>query len=146
MTSVSFCIATSGTYNGLQEVLDSIEALNIPEYEVFVTGGETPNFRVTDRIQHIPFDENRVAHIQVYGHPGREVSRKKNLGCRMAKNDVLVIMNDYVKFLPDFTPCVFATGLIPGPALSQHVYSALQGPRYPIFTLLKTKNPRSFIS
>lgn len=102
MTSISFCIATSGTYSGIQEVIDSIQALNIPEYEVIVVGGDSPNFKTDDFVRHIPFDENRLAPLVVNGFPAREVSRKKNIAARAAKYEVVVIMNDYIKFYPNW--------------------------------------------
>jgi hypothetical protein len=89
MTSISFCIPTSGENPDLQQVLDSIIALNIPEYEIIIVGGTPSKFWNTDKIKHIPFDETIKS---------KWTTRKKNLAAQAAQNEVLVIMHDYMLF------------------------------------------------
>ena len=102
MTSISFCITTGGPSKELREVVDSIHALNIPEYEIIIVGGSWTDIPLDDHVQFIPFDESSKADVTIYGHTGRWTTRKKNLGAQAAKYDVLVIMHDYVKFREDW--------------------------------------------
>jgi hypothetical protein len=103
MTSISFCITTGGTNDAaVQEVIDSVTALNIPTYEIIVVGGETTTLALSDIVHHVPFDENSKVHLTIYGHPGRWTTRKKNLGVQAAQHEVVVIMHDYVKFHADW--------------------------------------------
>lgn len=71
----------------LNEVLDSIHALNIPEYEILVIGSEYNLF--AKNTLHITFDENQK--------PGW-TTRKKNILCQTAKYDNIVLMHDYYVF------------------------------------------------
>ena len=99
MTTISFCITTSGTNDlGVQQTIDSILALNIPTYEIIIVGGESTAIKLNEKIKHIPFDENAKAYITIYGHPGRWTTRKKNLAVENSQYEVCVIMHDYIAF------------------------------------------------
>ncbi|MHA2055826.1 MAG: hypothetical protein ACW99F_19835, partial [Candidatus Hodarchaeales archaeon] len=69
----TFGIVTSGLDDRVQIVIDSIEKLNIPEYEVIIVGNSNVQ---RDRTTIIPFNENeRPAWI----------TKKKNLITQHAK-------------------------------------------------------------
>ena len=90
MTGISFIIPTSGTNDqSLNEIIDSIESLNIPEYEVIIVGGL---ISTVDRVntKHIPFTES--------SSPAPWITRKKNLGVQASKYEVLVVAHDYHAF------------------------------------------------
>ena len=95
MTAISIVIVTSGSNDvGLNQIIDSIEVLSIPEYEVIVVGGLTTTLNRVNTT-HIPFDESSIA-------PGVWLTKKKNLGVKHSKHDVLVVMHDYHVFEPDW--------------------------------------------
>jgi hypothetical protein len=90
MTGISFVITTSGTNDeGVEQVIDSIEANNIPEYEILLIGGLKNNIKRKNTI-HIPFDES------ITEKPW--TTRKKNQGVFSSCYDVCVVMHDYVLF------------------------------------------------
>jgi hypothetical protein len=94
MTPISFIIPTSGADDaGLNKIIDSIEILAIPIYEVIIIGGPSTGVNRKNTI-HIPFDET--------ARHSAWTSKKKNDAAKVAKNDVLVIMHDYHTFDPNW--------------------------------------------
>ena len=87
----TFGIVTSGNDdNSVQLVINSIEQLNIPEYEVIVVGNSGVS---RDRTTIIPFNENeRPAWI----------TKKKNLITQHAKYENIVYSHDYIVYCPDW--------------------------------------------
>jgi hypothetical protein len=103
MTGISFCITTSGSNDvELQQVIDSIVALNIPKYEVLFVGGLTTTIETTERIKHVPFDEDQKTHIIVAGMPGRWTTRKKNLAVELSQYEICIIQHDHTVFDPNW--------------------------------------------
>lgn len=87
----TFGIVTSGNSDSsVQLVINSIESLNIPEYEIIIVG----NSQVSrDRTKIIPFNENiRPAWI----------TKKKNIITQNAKYDNIVYTHDYIVFKSDW--------------------------------------------
>lgn len=85
-------IVTAGNNQyGLQEVLASIEALDIPDdnYEVIVVGGDQDY--ESQWLKMIAFDET---------HKKAWITRKKNIITTKAKFENIVYMHDYIKFNP----------------------------------------------
>jgi glycosyltransferase involved in cell wall biosynthesis len=85
-------IVTAGNNQyGLQEVLASIEALDIPDdnYEVIVVGGDQDY--ESKWLKMIAFDET---------HKKAWITRKKNIITTKAKFENIVYMHDYIKFNP----------------------------------------------
>jgi len=69
MNGISFCITTSGTNDaGIQTVIDSVKALNIPNYEIIYVVSLTTTIAQTDIVKHLPFDETVKAHVTLHGH------------------------------------------------------------------------------
>jgi hypothetical protein len=100
MPGITFVIVTGGVNDAiLNTVIDSIEAENIPEYEVILVGGATSGV-TRNNTSHISFDETTWAHVTLHGHPGRWTTRKKNLGIQAAKYDLVVPMHDYIRINP----------------------------------------------
>lgn len=90
MTGISFIIATSGTNDSsLNDIIDSIEILSIPEYQIILVGGLHTTINRA-RTTHIPFDETLK--------PKAWLTRKKNLGVQASIYDVVVVMHDYYVF------------------------------------------------
>ena len=119
MTGISFIVVTSGSNdNGLNEVIDSIEVLSIPEYEVIVVGGLTTTLDRKNTI-HVPFDENAT--------PKTWLTRKKNLGVQHSKYDVVVIMHDYYVFDANWYTEFEKFGLDWDICVHQSLHSAEQG-------------------
>ena len=91
---MNFTFAITTTFENekqLQEVYDSIRALEIPEYEILVIGGEK---REDEKdVTYLYFDE-----IQKPGW----VTRKKNCLIQAAKYDNIVLMHDYYVFDKDW--------------------------------------------
>lgn len=87
----TFGIVTSGNDdNSVQLVINSIEQLNIPEYEIIIVGNSGVS---RDRIRIIPFNENeRPAWI----------TKKKNLITQYAKYENIVYAHDYIVYCPDW--------------------------------------------
>ncbi len=95
MTGISIIVVTSGNNDtGLNQIIDSIELLSIPNYEIVIVGGLTTTLDRTNTV-HIPFDEASAG-------GGVWLTKKKNLGVKNSKYDVLVIMHDYHIFKPDW--------------------------------------------
>jgi hypothetical protein len=77
----------------LQEIIESIRNLNIPEYEIlFVGGGDSSDIDGKD-IRKIDFDESIKE---------RWITRKKNILVKEAKYDNIVLMHDYHIFDKDW--------------------------------------------
>lgn len=94
MTGISFVISTSGTNDdSVNQIIDSIEVLSIPSYEVIVVGGRSTSIKRKNVI-HIPFNENIA--------PTPWITRKKNLGAELSQYDVVVVSNDYYAYDPDW--------------------------------------------
>jgi hypothetical protein len=111
MTGVSFCIITGGDNdNGIREIINSIEVLEIPNYEVIVVGGESTTLELNERVKHIPFDENVYAHITLHGAPGRWTTRKKNLAGQASQYEICVVFHDYIVFDPNWYKELLAFG------------------------------------
>jgi len=72
----------------IQEVIDSIKALKIPEYEILLIGPKTDAFKDT-----IVFDETEKEGW---------ITRKKNVLVDSAKYDNVVVMHDYYTFDKDW--------------------------------------------
>jgi GT2 family glycosyltransferase len=90
--SFTFGIITEGKFdNFIQETIKSIEANNIPEYEIIIVGNT--EIESTDKIHVFEFDENV--------HTGW-LTRKKNIIIEQSKNEILVIMHDYILFDKDW--------------------------------------------
>jgi hypothetical protein len=96
-------ITYDGSTNPIEDVIQSIIKLEIPEYEIVVVGGP-------DRsdITHIPFDETQRAPLaDVYlkepyrSHAGW-LTRKKNLITEAAMYDNIVYMHDYFSLDPNW--------------------------------------------
>ena len=86
----TFGIVTSGLDDRVQIVIDSIEKLNIPEYEVIIVGNSNVQ---RDRTTIIPFNENeRPAWI----------TKKKNLITQHAKYENVVYAHDYIYYKEDW--------------------------------------------
>lgn len=84
----SFCITTDySNLNQLNEVIESIHNLNIPNYEINVIGGRDSHEE--NRVSYIYFNENE--------RPGW-VTRKKNILAKYSKYDNLVYLHDYYLF------------------------------------------------
>lgn len=86
----TFGIVTSGLDDRVQIVIDSIEKLNIPEYEVIIVGNSNVQ---RDRTTIITFNENeRPAWI----------TKKKNLITQHAKYENVVYAHDYIYYKEDW--------------------------------------------
>lgn len=93
MTSISFVIVTSGSDDHrMVEIIDSIEKLFIPQYEIIIVGGQSTTINKKNTT-HIPFVENT---------PTPWLTRKKNLGVRFSQYEVCVVMHDYHVFESDW--------------------------------------------
>jgi hypothetical protein len=94
MTGISFVVATGGKNDAsINQIIDSIEALHIPQYEVIIVGGETSTVNRANT-KHLSFDEAQVSVPWL--------TKKKNMGARAAQYEVVVIMHDYIVFHPDW--------------------------------------------
>lgn len=77
----------------LQQIIESIRALDIPNYEIlFVGGGDSEGIDGPD-IRKIDFDETVK---------DKWITRKKNIIAEEAKYDNIVLMHDYHIFHPDW--------------------------------------------
>ena len=74
----------------IDEIITSIEAENIPDYEIIVVGDYK---RTRDRTKVIAFDETIK---------NAWITRKKNIITENAKNDIIVYSHDYVKLNEGF--------------------------------------------
>jgi len=81
-------------YQRLNDILDSIRGLSIPEYEIILIGGEnngcTPS---AEDVRIIDFDESQKP---------RWITRKKNILVNEAKYENVVLMHDYHVFDKDW--------------------------------------------
>ena len=94
MTGISFIITTAGTDDAsLLQVIDSIESNKIPQYEIIIVGGLTTTVNRKNTI-HIPFDETQK--------PTAWLTKKKNLGVKNSRYEIVVITHDYYIFDPDW--------------------------------------------
>lgn len=95
MSNISFIIVTAGNKdNSINQIIDSIEILSIPKYEVIVVGGLTTTLARLNTT-HIPFNESILPTLPY-------LTKKKNLGVANSKYDVVVVMHDYYVFDPDW--------------------------------------------
>ena len=86
----TFGIVTSGLDERIQIVIDSIEKLNISEYEIIIIGNSSVQ---RDRTIIVPFNENqRPAWI----------TKKKNLITQLAKYENIVYSHDYIYYNLDW--------------------------------------------
>ena len=87
----TFGIVTRGDSNDfVNKIIDSIEANEIPEYEIFIVSGENfPYERKNTYV--IPFNMNIKKGW---------ITKKKNLIARLANYENLVIMHDYITLDP----------------------------------------------
>lgn len=87
----TFGIVTSGTSdNFVNVVIDSIEQLNIPEYEILIIGNSSVSRNNTSII---PFDESQKP---------AWITRKKNLITQNAKYENIVYSHDYIIYKDDW--------------------------------------------
>lgn len=87
---ITFGIITSGNDEFLHKIIDSIEAEQIPNYEVIVVGAFSGSRKNTTVI---PFDENRRP---------MWITMKKMMIAKAAKYPVLVMLHDYICLKPGF--------------------------------------------
>ena len=81
-------------YQRLDEILKSIRALSIPEYEIILIGGGNSEFVVfAEDVRVIDFDESQKP---------KWITRKKNILVNEAKYDNIVLMHDYHVFDKDW--------------------------------------------
>ncbi len=86
----SFTTITGGYRDDLLEQLfDSIHRMNIPHYEIIVTG----NYREREGIRYIPAPELAA---------NAEVCKMRNMGCKAARYDKILVLDDDVEFTPDW--------------------------------------------
>ena len=91
--NISFVICTGGDEDErIDRIIDSIEANNIPTYEIIIVGGP---LSTVDRLNtfHIPFNE---------GVRRSWITRKKNIATERCKYDVVVYLHDYHVFDSDW--------------------------------------------
>jgi hypothetical protein len=89
----SFGIITDGTEDArLMYVIQSIQNLKIPHYEIIVVGNSKVNLYAPN-VKVIPFDETAKK---------AWITRKKNIITETAKYENIVYTHDYVEFLPDW--------------------------------------------
>jgi glycosyltransferase involved in cell wall biosynthesis len=87
MTELSFVIPTIGDADSrINQIIDSIEKQNIPNYEIIIVGGGAESI-IRTNTTHIPITTELD-----------NLSRKKNIGIAASKYDTLVIMHDYHVF------------------------------------------------
>lgn len=87
----TFGIITSGQFErGLGIVIDSIENLNIPQYEIIIVGNTELQ---RENVQVIPFDESIK---------NGWITKKKNIITECAKYENIVYSHDYIFFESDW--------------------------------------------
>lgn len=72
----------------IQEMIDSVEKQNMPEYEIVIVGGEN-HYAARSNVRHIAFDELVKRNW---------ITRKKNLIAQNARYEHLVLFHDYYRF------------------------------------------------
>ena len=96
MNDIQFTFGIITVYENkqrLQEIIESIRNLNIPEYEIlFVGGGDSSDIDGED-IRKIDFDESIKE---------RWITKKKNILVKEAKYENIVLMHDYHIFDKDW--------------------------------------------
>lgn len=89
----SFCITTGyDDVDKLQEVVDSIRSLTIPNYEILFIGDQTglpDGSLIGEDVTHIHFDDSVKP---------RWITRKKNILAQTAQYENLAMMHDYHVF------------------------------------------------
>lgn len=75
----------------LDEIVNSIQNLQIPEYEILMIGSQRDSQH--ERVRYIPFDETIRP---------KWITRKKNILCQQAQYDIIVLMHDYYVFDSDW--------------------------------------------
>jgi hypothetical protein len=107
---VSFAIITDGSQEArINEIIDTIEALNIPEYEVLVCGGRSSILPLTRaNTRHLAHDEDSGT----AEHQRRTwwITGKKNSATREARFEHVVYFHDYHVFDPDWYTELLAFG------------------------------------
>lgn len=88
---ITFGIITNNNINNINIIIDSIEQLNIPNYEIIIIGCNCDLNRKNTLV--ISFNEN------IY--PGW-ITKKKNLITENAKYDIIVYLHDYIIFHPNW--------------------------------------------
>lgn len=94
--NVSFAIFTDGKQDErVNAIIDSIELLQIPVYEVLVVGGETSVLSLTRR---------NTRHVPIAEIPGDRwwITAKKNTATKAASYENVVYLHDYHVFMPDW--------------------------------------------
>jgi hypothetical protein len=87
----SFCIITDGRRtDALHAEIESIRALQLPAFEIIVAGAPAT-----------PLPQVRVLHAPELAHTGR-LGAMRNLACRAARYDLLVVADDDLRFHADF--------------------------------------------
>lgn len=86
----TFGIVTSGIDDRIDIIIDSIESLNIPEYEIIVVGN--CNLK-RNKTRVILFNENIKP---------KWITKKKNLITKLATYENIVYLHDYIYFNPDW--------------------------------------------
>jgi hypothetical protein len=97
---ITFGIVTDGGFDPrINQMIDSIEALKVPYYEVIISGGRTSTI---DRIntRHIPHDED--CGTEERNRQSWWITGKKNRITREAQHEFVVYMHDYHEFDPDW--------------------------------------------
>ena len=82
---------SSSEKNNIMKCIESINNLEIPEYEIIIVGGE--NIYNQDNIIHFEFDDT-INPLWI--------TAKKNIITKNAKYDNIVFTHDYVEFLSDW--------------------------------------------
>lgn len=91
-TGVSFCVITNGyRRDRLTITLDSIRALDLPDREIIVVGAVPAGLG----------DDLQVLKASDLAADGR-LGAMRNLGCRAARFDQLVVADDDMRFHPEF--------------------------------------------
>lgn len=92
MKQWTFGVCTGGDKSSVDELIISIDNLHInsDDYEIIVVGGDPINH---SNVIHVPFDET-VKHIWL--------TKKKQMICERAKYENVVLMHDYIRFMPDW--------------------------------------------
>ena len=87
---ITFGIITAGNDPFVNTIIDSIEAEQIPNYEIIIVGsfsGQRANTKV------VPFDESRFPMC---------IPLKKMIIAKLASNPILVLSHDYIRLKPGF--------------------------------------------
>lgn len=100
MIPVTFAIITEGSNDArICQMIDTIEDLHMPSYEVLIVGGRTTGV-MRAYTRHLSIDEN--AGLAEHNRQSWWITGKKNLATKEAAHDVIVYMHDYHVFDPDW--------------------------------------------